>query len=82
MPDCLPCCLLDGACDEQFGSLQRCLQPRTFTCVRRSVKVLHFYEVVPVPTLLDVLSGDVPAVAQRVQRLVLPFYFSGAYHMP
>jgi hypothetical protein len=42
------------------------------------VKVLQFYEVVPVPTLLDVLAVDVSAVAQRVQRLVLPFYFSGA----
>lgn len=41
--------------------------------------MLQFYEVVPVPMLLDVLAGDVPAVAQRVQRLVLPFYFSGAH---
>ena len=44
--------------------------------------MLQFYEVVPVPMLLDVLAGDVPAVAQRVQRLVLPFYFSGAHRIP
>lgn len=43
--------------------------------------MLQFYEVVPVAMLLDVLAGDVPAVAQRVQRLVLPFYFSGAHRM-
>jgi hypothetical protein len=49
----------------------------TAMCALRSVKVLQFYEVVPVPMLLDVLAGDVPSVAQRVQRLVLPFYFSG-----
>lgn len=41
--------------------------------------MLQFYEVVPVPTLLEVLAADAPAVAQRVQRLVLPFYFSGAH---
>lgn len=39
--------------------------------------MLQFHEVVPVPVLLDALAADTPAVAHRVQRLVLPFYFSG-----
>ncbi len=39
--------------------------------------MLQFHEVVPVPVLLDALAADAPAVAHRVQRLVLPFYFSG-----
>ena len=45
------------------------------------MKVLEFYEVVPVPALLEALAGDAPAVAHRVQRLVLPFYYSGRHHV-
>ncbi|DBA71994.1 TPA: hypothetical protein ACH3X2_010737 [Trebouxia sp. C0005] len=39
------------------------------------VRELHFVDIVDVEQLLDVMGQDVPQVAERVQRLLLPSYF-------
>jgi len=49
-------------------------------CVCRRVRELHFVDIVDVEQLLDVMGQDVPQVAERVQRLLLPSYFPGACH--
>lgn len=38
---------------------------------------LHFYEVVPLAELLQVMAVDAPAVSARVQSILLPSYFPG-----
>ncbi len=48
--------------------------------VCRRVRELHFVDIVDVEQLLDVMGQDVPQVAERVQRLLLPSYFPGASH--
>ena len=42
------------------------------------MRELHFVDIVDVEQLLDVMGQDVPQVAERVQRLLLPSYFPGA----
>ncbi|KAL0037621.1 hypothetical protein WJX77_005190 [Trebouxia sp. C0004] len=39
------------------------------------VRELHFVDIVDVEQLLNVMGQDVPQVAERVQRLLLPSYF-------
>ncbi len=53
---------------------------RKTCCVYRRVRELHFVDIVDVEQLLDVMGQDVPQVAERVQRLLLPSYFPGACH--
>ena len=47
--------------------------------MRRRVHELHFVDVVDVGQLLDALGQDVAPVAERIQKLLLPSYFPGAY---
>lgn len=36
---------------------------------------LHFYDVVALPQLLDVMAHDAPPVARRIHQILLPSYF-------
>jgi hypothetical protein len=44
----------------------------------RGVRALRWHDVVGVQKLLEVMATDVPAVSERVQRLLLPSYFPDA----
>ncbi len=55
-------------------------EEETVWCVCRRVRELHFVDITDVEQLLDVMGQDVPQVAERVQRLLLPSYFPGACH--
>ena len=45
----------------------------------RRVRELHFVDIVDVEQLLEAMAQDVPQVAQRVQKLLLPSYFPGLH---
>lgn len=40
-----------------------------------SSRSLHFYDVVPLPQLLDVMAHDAVPVARRIHQILLPSYF-------
>ena len=43
----------------------------------RRVRELHFVDIVDVEQLLQAMAHDVPQVAHRIQKLLLPSYFPG-----
>jgi hypothetical protein len=48
----------------------------------RTVRDLHFYDIVPVKTLLEAMGTDQRSVAERVQQLLLPSYGMGTEEGP
>lgn len=49
-------------------------------CCRR-VRELHFVDIVDVGQLLGALAQDLPQVAHRIQKLLLPSYFPGLHNL-
>ena len=45
----------------------------------RRVRELHFVDIVDVEQLLQAMAHDLPQVAHRIQKLLLPSYFPGLY---
>lgn len=43
----------------------------------RRVRELHFVDIVGVEQLLQAMAHDLPQVAHRIQKLLLPSYFPG-----
>lgn len=43
----------------------------------RRVRELHFVDIVEVEQLLQAMAQDLPPVAYRIQKLLLPSYFPG-----